>query len=68
MAVKKNKLIRMSWRRPSEQHEGGYVSGILYRKCFSHENPDTIIAGFQKLAVDEGYNREILSIEVYEEC
>lgn len=62
----KTKLIRMPWRRPSDHHESGYVSGILYRKCYPHENVDKIIAYFQKLAVNEGHNREILDIEVYE--
>lgn len=62
----KTKLIRMPWRRPSDRHASGYVSGILYRKCYPHENVDKIIADFQKLAISEGHNREILDIEVYE--
>jgi len=62
----KTKLIRIPWRRPSDQHESGYVTGVLYRKCSAFENVNKIISYYEKLAVVEGHDREILDIEVYE--
>jgi hypothetical protein len=60
------KLVRISWRRPCDKHESGYVSGILHRKVYSDDEVKHYIRNMQRLAEIEGHRREILDIEIYE--
>ena len=64
MSDRDNTLVRISWRRPSSFYEGGYSKGIFYKQCEEFET-DGIIEEMKKKCLDEGYQREILNIEIW---
>ena len=54
----------IKWIRPSDYFPSGESTGTFYKKCEPFE-VSIIVNEMKQKCIDEGYGREILSIEIF---